>query len=117
MCPSIPPPLIYSVLEIILCYKILFSFKFQGRTFASIIKSFLQLSDTLNTEYLPLYATDEGSMLALLMFLMVSVTLICIYIYAFYSIWTSIIRNIHMTKLYGSNRSIMDNSKFRSVFN
>ncbi|XP_055909851.1 beta-alanyl-dopamine/carcinine hydrolase [Eupeodes corollae] len=31
-----------------------------GRTFAAIIKSFLQLSQPLNEVYLPLYATDEG---------------------------------------------------------
>lgn len=31
-----------------------------GRTFGSIIKSFLQLSQPLNEVYLPLYATEEG---------------------------------------------------------
>uniref|UniRef100_A0A1B0FPQ1 Uncharacterized protein n=1 Tax=Glossina morsitans morsitans TaxID=37546 RepID=A0A1B0FPQ1_GLOMM len=31
-----------------------------GRTFASLIKSFLQLSIPLNNEYLPLYNTEKG---------------------------------------------------------
>lgn len=34
----------------------------QGRTFAAIIRSFVELSGPLNKDYLPIYNTPEGSM-------------------------------------------------------
>lgn len=33
----------------------------QGRTFAAIIKSYLQLSEPLNDVFLPMYDTEKGS--------------------------------------------------------